>query len=334
MTIEMRALQDPASNLQNTAEAYGMDSGMLCISRKVTRQDIEVVQNLIERCLQLYMNRNEVANTLLRQARVEPEFTILVWNKLEEDNADFFKAYYLRLLLRKQINTFNGFLRHQCDLMKYAAPSAVSSIPIQDGIQHMPVQHRGYTKLEQFSMPSKGHPQVDLMGNVSSHMVNGISAPGNMHSAQKHSGMGMDSSTADAISAPPFVKSEVDLSPTSGASNVHYPFTASEISDLSVDASAIGSTFTSHIASPERLHLGPGCGIVNSKESLQLEPLKFSFPDAAAGSMSLEDEGQLGNYSKTDVSVDSPEQNVEEFFADGIPNQPSQIEDESKAHIN
>ncbi|RRT59073.1 hypothetical protein B296_00011828, partial [Ensete ventricosum] len=35
------------------------------------------VQNLIERCLQLYMNRGEVVRTLSSRARIEPGFTTL-----------------------------------------------------------------------------------------------------------------------------------------------------------------------------------------------------------------------------------------------------------------
>ncbi|KAK4771625.1 hypothetical protein SAY87_032157 [Trapa incisa] len=54
-----------------------MSSGTV---RRVCRQDIQLVQNLIERCLQLYMNRKEVVDTLLVQAKIEPEFTELVQN--------------------------------------------------------------------------------------------------------------------------------------------------------------------------------------------------------------------------------------------------------------
>jgi hypothetical protein len=35
------------------------------------------VQNLIERCLQLYMTRKDVVNTLQVQAKIEPDFTLL-----------------------------------------------------------------------------------------------------------------------------------------------------------------------------------------------------------------------------------------------------------------
>ena len=34
--------------------------------------------------------------TLNAQAQIEPGFTHLVWHKLEEQNPDFFRAYYTR----------------------------------------------------------------------------------------------------------------------------------------------------------------------------------------------------------------------------------------------
>ncbi|XP_061353772.1 uncharacterized protein LOC133298491 isoform X3 [Gastrolobium bilobum] len=52
-----------------------MSSGSV---RRVSREDIQQVQNLIERCLQLYMNPKEVVETLLTQAKIEPGFTELV----------------------------------------------------------------------------------------------------------------------------------------------------------------------------------------------------------------------------------------------------------------
>jgi len=61
--------------------AHGGDSGSLSASsndnKKVSREDIELVQNLIERCLQLYMNKGEVVRTLSNRARIEPGFTTL-----------------------------------------------------------------------------------------------------------------------------------------------------------------------------------------------------------------------------------------------------------------
>lgn len=45
----------------------------------MSTSDIQLVQNLIERCLQMYMSQKEVVNTLHGQAKIEPGFTGLVW---------------------------------------------------------------------------------------------------------------------------------------------------------------------------------------------------------------------------------------------------------------
>ncbi|KAK8967636.1 hypothetical protein KSP40_PGU001882 [Platanthera guangdongensis] len=107
-----------------------MSSGEI---RKVSRQDIQLVQNLIERCLQLYMNQKEVVDTLLYQAKIEPGFTELVWQKLEEENRDFFKAYHVRLMLKNQILVFNKLLEKQVELMNKVCSSGVGSRPISHG---------------------------------------------------------------------------------------------------------------------------------------------------------------------------------------------------------
>ncbi|KAL5212250.1 hypothetical protein ABZP36_023097 [Zizania latifolia] len=108
-------------------EASGMSGGEDV--RKVSRQDIQLVQNLIERCLQLYMNQKEVVETLSFQAKIEPSFTELVWQKLEEENREFFKAYYVRLMLKNQIMAFNRLLEDQYRLMCKDQPSGVPSMP-------------------------------------------------------------------------------------------------------------------------------------------------------------------------------------------------------------
>jgi hypothetical protein len=41
-----------------------------------------------------------------------------VWQKLEEQNPEFFKAYYTRLKLKKQILLFNHLLEQQVQLMQ------------------------------------------------------------------------------------------------------------------------------------------------------------------------------------------------------------------------
>ncbi|CAI9099673.1 OLC1v1036531C1 [Oldenlandia corymbosa var. corymbosa] len=93
--------------------------------RRVSREDIQL--NLIERCLQLYMNQKEVVNVLLQQAKIEPGFTELVWQKLEEENQEFFRAYHLRLIVKDQIVRFNELLERQNQLMHHICSSEFSN---------------------------------------------------------------------------------------------------------------------------------------------------------------------------------------------------------------
>ena len=86
---------DPASAPSPSAPASGPTTAGPD-TRRVSTDHIQLVQNLIERCLQLYMSQREVTMTLNAQAHIEPGFTQLVWHKLEEQNPDFFRAYYTR----------------------------------------------------------------------------------------------------------------------------------------------------------------------------------------------------------------------------------------------
>lgn len=48
---------------------------------------------------------------LKEQANVEPDFTTVVWQKLEQQNPSFFRAYNLQLQLKEQILVFNFLVR-------------------------------------------------------------------------------------------------------------------------------------------------------------------------------------------------------------------------------
>ncbi|KAJ7951294.1 hypothetical protein O6P43_027367 [Quillaja saponaria] len=335
----------------HTNDAPVTDSGSLSASsndsKKVSRQDIELVQNLIERCLQLYMNKDEVVKTLLTRARIDPGFTTLVWQKLEEENADFFRAYYIRLKLKKQILLFNHLLEHQYHLMKYPMPPKVPLAPIQNGLHPMPVNNlpMGYPVLQQPPLPAAGQPHLDSMacGISSCHVVNGIPAPSNFHPIRLNSGndMMMDSSAPDmAPVIPPngamSSMSEMPVSPTSVASSGHFPFTASEILGMGVDTSALDTAFTSDVASSVGLQLAPdgGAGMSRSLDQIQWN---FSLSDLTADLSNLGDLGALGNYpgspflpSDSEILLDSSEQDdiVEEFFVDSVPGPPSQSDDD------
>ncbi|KAK2650083.1 hypothetical protein Ddye_017572 [Dipteronia dyeriana] len=348
--------QNDQQNNQTT-EAPLADSGSISASsndgRKVSRQDIELVQNLIERCLQLYMNREEVVKTLLSRARIDPGFTTLVWQKLEEENADFFRAYYIRLKLKKQILLFNHLLEYQYHLMKYPVPPKVPLAPIQNGIHPMPVNNlpMGYPVLQQPPMAAAGQHHLDSMGcGISScHVVNGVPAPGHFHPMRMNSGndMVMDNSTAQVAPVIPpssgmSSMSEMAVSPTSVASSGHFPFTASDISGMGVDSCALDTAFTSDVASSVGLQLGPDGGAGNSRDSLRsLDqiPWNFSLSDLTADLSNLGDLGALGNYpgspflpSDSEILLDSPEPDdiVEEFFVDSVPGPPCSQSDEEK----
>jgi len=56
-----------------------------------------------------------------------------VWQKLEEENREFFKAYHVRLLLKNQILVFNKLLEKQVELMQKVCPPGVASIPLSNG---------------------------------------------------------------------------------------------------------------------------------------------------------------------------------------------------------
>ncbi|KAK1302343.1 hypothetical protein QJS10_CPB12g01128 [Acorus calamus] len=325
-------------------DAPTADSGSVSISnnesKKVSHEDIELVQNLIERCLQLYMDKGDVVRTLLTRARIEPGFTTLVWQKLEEENSDFFRAYYTRLKLKKHIVTFNQLLEHHYHTMKYPVPPKVPLAPIQNGIHPMPVNNLplGYPILQQPPMPATGQPHLDPMGcGLSScHVVNGVPAPGNFHPIRMDSGndMTLDNGHGNLAPAVPPCNgmssvSEMAVSPTSVASSGHFPFTPAEISGIGVDTAALDAGFTSDVVNSDPLQLGPdvGCGI--SRESLrslaQDIPWNFSLSDLTAD---LDDLGDLGNYtgspflpSDSEMLLESPGQDdnmVDEFFADSI----------------
>ncbi|RZC56533.1 hypothetical protein C5167_015392 [Papaver somniferum] len=306
-------------------------SGSSNDSRKVSREDIELVQSLIERCLQFYMNRDEVVQTLLNRVRIEPQFTSLVWKKLEEENTEFFRAYYIRLKLKKQIILFNHLLAHQYHLMTYQVPvpPKISLAPIQNGIHPMPANNlpMGYPVLQPPPMSVAGQPHLHAMNSGLSRcqVVNGVSATGNLHPIQVNSG-------SDAMPS----MSEVAISPASVASSGHFPFTTSEISGTSVDTSALATAFTLDVANSVGLQLGADSGR-DSLRSLANIPWNFSLSDLTADLINLGDLGDLGNYpgsaflpSDSDLLLDSPEQDdiVKDFFADSVPGECSQSDED------
>ncbi|KAL7138375.1 hypothetical protein ABFS83_10G158900 [Erythranthe nasuta] len=134
--------------------------------RKVSLQDIQLVQNLIERCLQLYMSQREVVTTLLQHAKIEPGFTELVWQKLETENQDFFKAYHLRLIVKDQILRFNQLLERQVELMHQIGQTGAVSIPLSNGSHIHSMDHTSPYQTPQSIKPENMHQTINSIPNV------------------------------------------------------------------------------------------------------------------------------------------------------------------------
>ena len=54
-----------------------------------------------------------------------------VWQKLEEQNPDFFKAYITRLKLKDQINLFNHLLEQQIQVSSSLCDDAAAHLPVK-----------------------------------------------------------------------------------------------------------------------------------------------------------------------------------------------------------
>lgn len=99
--------------------------------------------------------------------------------------------------------------------------------------------------------------------------------------------MVIDTNVSDvaAAGAPSNAMSDMAVSPTSVASSGHFPFTASEISGMGVDTSALDAAFPSDVASSVGLQLPPDNGVGNSRDSLRSLaqiPWNFSLSDLTA----------------------------------------------------
>ncbi|GBG66816.1 hypothetical protein CBR_g70694 [Chara braunii] len=62
-------------------------------NRELSYSYVLMVQHLIERCLVMYMDREECVRALAKHARIKPVVTATVWRELEKENKEFFEAY-------------------------------------------------------------------------------------------------------------------------------------------------------------------------------------------------------------------------------------------------
>ncbi|KAL3835581.1 hypothetical protein ACJIZ3_010317 [Penstemon smallii] len=69
---------------------------------------IRMVQNLIERCLLLHMDREQCVKALAEHARIRPLVTRTVWKELMKENKEFFQSYYCSLSPRPYTSRYVG----------------------------------------------------------------------------------------------------------------------------------------------------------------------------------------------------------------------------------
>ncbi|XP_020548752.1 uncharacterized protein LOC105159892 isoform X2 [Sesamum indicum] len=116
------------------------------------------------------MSQKEVVSTLLHQAKIEPGFTELVWQKLEAENQEFFRAYHLRLIVKDQILRFNQLLERQVQLMRQISQTGVVSIPMSNGSQihsiHNSSAYQGPQSAIQSIKPENMHQTISAIPNV------------------------------------------------------------------------------------------------------------------------------------------------------------------------
>ncbi|KAJ8564319.1 hypothetical protein ON010_g7025 [Phytophthora cinnamomi] len=133
--------------------------------------DILRVQNLIERCLQQYLSKvrmdgrfcvrkglrsfllalvvqNDILITLKEQANVDPAFANVVWQKLEEQNPTFFRAYSLQLQLKEQIIAFNYLISqaaaHARGKARVQPPPAHEHLPARESVGELGIDFGGH----------------------------------------------------------------------------------------------------------------------------------------------------------------------------------------------
>ncbi|XP_024387190.1 uncharacterized protein [Physcomitrium patens] len=303
--------------------------------RKISCEDIQLVQNLIERCLQLYMNQSEVITTLQYQAKIEPGFTSLVWQKLEEQNPEFFKAYYTRLKLKKQIVLFNHLLEQQVQLMHKMRLIPKTPLPLQNGMHPAPMHHTPMGYPMQTPPPVHSHMQpMAVMPPPNSPLMNGSSAvPDSYHSHENDGTNGLgDMSLGTASSGGSDISLGSMGSTPGGMPGGSFPFANMGPTDMSgmgmglPTSMGMDGTFASTDATNQNGMGGMAMGshetdVSSHRESLgslgQL-PRNFSLSDLTAeltNSTGDLDLGPLGSYSGSpfmtpDAFLRSPDKDV------------------------
>ncbi|XP_073154394.1 uncharacterized protein [Henckelia pumila] len=77
----------------------------------------------------------------------------MVWQRLEEENQEFFKGYYLKLLVKDQIMVFNRLLSEQVELMHQIGFSEVATLRTSKGTHFSQSHETSATCTSQYTRP-------------------------------------------------------------------------------------------------------------------------------------------------------------------------------------
>ncbi|KAB5531649.1 hypothetical protein DKX38_018319 [Salix brachista] len=126
------------------------------------------VQDKIESCLQLYMNKEDVVKTLFQLDGIDPSVTTLAWNQLEEERPEIFKDFYAKLILEEPSSTCNQLLEQQDDLENLLACLDDPFASIDQDFQHIPVDTLPWGDTIPLEVPiPSGDPYIDSLSTVS-----------------------------------------------------------------------------------------------------------------------------------------------------------------------
>ncbi|KAK9814296.1 hypothetical protein WJX72_003573 [[Myrmecia] bisecta] len=87
-------------------QGSALPASQISASRPVSAQDVQKVHYAIEVCLMRCLSQAETVVCLQRQG-VQPAFTRIVWQKLEEQNPSFFKEYSAKLQAAEGVGQLN-----------------------------------------------------------------------------------------------------------------------------------------------------------------------------------------------------------------------------------
>ncbi|KAB5531647.1 hypothetical protein DKX38_018317 [Salix brachista] len=188
------------------------------------------VQDKIESCLQLYMNKEDVVKTLFQLDGIDPSVTTLAWNQLEEERPEIFKDFCAKLILEEPSSTSNQLLEQQDDLENLLAYLDDPFASIEQDFQHIPESWFlsavdtlpwGDTIPLEVPIPS-GDLYIDSLSTVSCRQLVNDENPASdsFHPAQMNFErlMAMERNAADIAPVPLFINLEI-LNPASVAGN-------------------------------------------------------------------------------------------------------------------